>query len=150
MIISCPRCEKKFEIDENLIPKEGRSLQCGSCEHIWFFKKDKITSQEPVKLEKTLDDEIKIENVIYKDEDKEKTSKNIDVNKTKKIQPSIKILPLLIILIISFFAFILILDTFKEPLSKIIPDLEIYLYSLYEVFLDIRLFITDLLGNYDR
>ena len=150
MIISCPRCEKKFEIDENLIPKEGRSLQCGSCEHIWFFKNDKIISQEPVKLEKTLDDEIKIENIIYKDENKEKTSKNIDVNKTKKIQPSIKILPLLIILIISFFAFILILDTFKEPLSKIIPDLEIYLYSLYEVFLDIRLFITDLLGNYDR
>ena len=144
MIIVCPRDEKKFEIDENLIPKEGRSVQCGSCGHVWFFKKDEKSSDEPIKLEKTLDDQIRTERVIKKDDNEEKKSDNTDINSSKKVKPTIRILPLLIILIISFFALILLLDTFKEPLSIIIPDLEIYLYSLYEVFLDIRLFITDL------
>ena len=40
MIIICPCCEKKFEVDGNLIPEKGRTLQCGSCDHKWFFKKD--------------------------------------------------------------------------------------------------------------
>ena len=38
MIITCPNCEKKFKIDNSLIPEEGRDLQCGSCEHVWFYK----------------------------------------------------------------------------------------------------------------
>ena len=38
MIITCP-CEKKqFKIDSSLIPNEGRELQCGSCEKVWFYK----------------------------------------------------------------------------------------------------------------
>ena len=38
MIITCP-CEKKqFKIDDSLIPHEGRELQCGSCEKVWFYK----------------------------------------------------------------------------------------------------------------
>ena len=39
MIISCEVCNKKFEINSNLIPSDGRTLQCGSCNHKWFFKK---------------------------------------------------------------------------------------------------------------
>ena len=38
MIIECPKCNKKFQIDQNLIPNNGRKLQCGSCGHNWFFK----------------------------------------------------------------------------------------------------------------
>ena len=43
MIIECTNCNKKFEIDKNLIPDQGRLLQCGSCNHEWFFKKDFIS-----------------------------------------------------------------------------------------------------------
>ena len=39
MIIECPECKKKFEIDNNLIPSTGRLLQCSSCDNKWFFKK---------------------------------------------------------------------------------------------------------------
>ena len=39
MIINVINCKKKFEVDSSLIPNEGRLLQCGSCNHIWFFKK---------------------------------------------------------------------------------------------------------------
>ena len=45
MIITCENCSKSFNIQESLIPNEGRELQCGSCGHKWFFKKseNKIT-----------------------------------------------------------------------------------------------------------
>ena len=46
MIIECPACSKKFNIDEKLIPDEGRLLKCGNCDHTWFFKK-----KENIKLE---------------------------------------------------------------------------------------------------
>ena len=39
MIITCPSCQKKFELDDNLLPENGRTLQCGSCNYKWFFKK---------------------------------------------------------------------------------------------------------------
>ena len=49
MIISCPSCKKKFEIDANLIPKEGRNLQCGSCLNVWFYKFEKNISDLEIK-----------------------------------------------------------------------------------------------------
>ena len=38
MIITCPKCNKQFKIDSSLIPNEGRDLQCGSCNNVWFYK----------------------------------------------------------------------------------------------------------------
>ena len=43
MIIECINCPKKFEVNSDLIPDDGRTIQCSSCNHIWFYKK---TSQE--------------------------------------------------------------------------------------------------------
>ena len=40
MQITCDNCAKSFNLDETLISKEGRFLQCGSCNHKWFHKKD--------------------------------------------------------------------------------------------------------------
>ena len=40
MFITCNNCNKKFDIDSNLIPDKGRLLQCASCDHKWFFKKE--------------------------------------------------------------------------------------------------------------
>ena len=49
MIIECPECKKKFEIDNNLIPSTGRLLQCSSCSHKWYFKKEiKEIKKKPV------------------------------------------------------------------------------------------------------
>jgi predicted Zn finger-like uncharacterized protein len=53
MIIACNNCHKKFDIDSNLIPEKGRLLQCNSCNHKWFFKKEIINdSVEAIKVEK--------------------------------------------------------------------------------------------------
>ena len=48
MIINCPYCEKKFEVDESLIPQNGRLLKCGSCDQTWFFNKN--SSYRPADL----------------------------------------------------------------------------------------------------
>ena len=41
MIITCINCNKKFDINSDLIPKNGRLLECSSCNHQWFFKIEK-------------------------------------------------------------------------------------------------------------
>ena len=38
MIIECINCAKKFDVNAELIPADGRTIQCGSCNHVWFFK----------------------------------------------------------------------------------------------------------------
>jgi len=52
MIIECPACSKKFNIDEKLIPDEGRLLKCGNCDHTWFYKKEEnlILETETIKI----------------------------------------------------------------------------------------------------
>ena len=76
MIISCNNCNKKFDLDSNLIPDNGRLLQCASCMHKWFFKKE------------VLDNTI---SPIVEDMDNE--GDNIldrnNISKSKEINPSI-------------------------------------------------------------
>ena len=51
MIISCEKCNKKFELSDELIPEEGRLLQCGSCSHKWHY-----TPTKTIKLVNEIDD----------------------------------------------------------------------------------------------
>jgi hypothetical protein len=74
----------------------------------------------------------------------EKISNITPTTKPKK-QKTFKILNLSIIFLISFVAFIIILDTFKSPIGKIVPNIEFLLYNLYESFKDIVSFIKDLI-----
>ena len=55
-----------------------------------------------------------------------------------------KLLSYLIVLIITFVAVIIILDTFKNPLSLLFPNLELMLYNLFETLKDLILFTKDL------
>ena len=52
---------------------------------------------------------------------------------------------ILIVIIISFVAFLLILDTFKTQLSMIIPNIETILDNLYQSLHDLKLFVLDLI-----
>ena len=51
----------------------------------------------------------------------------------------------MIVFLISFVALIILVDTFKYPISKIVPNIEFILYNLYESIKDIRLFLKDLI-----
>ena len=56
-----------------------------------------------------------------------------------------KLLYYLIVIIISFIALVIILDTFKYQLESIFPNLEFILFNLFETLKDIKLFIKNLL-----
>ena len=153
MIISCPSCKKSFQIDENLIPVEGRNLQCGSCGHVWFFKNEKKNLE--LKTEIFSNNELENEEKIQKkiDIDKKDPLDKIISNTDKALikydeGPKITLTNLLgymIVSILSFIAIILLLDTFQVQLSSILPNLELFLYNLYETIKDMSLFIKDLI-----
>ena len=141
MIIACDNCNKKFDIDANLIPEKGRLLQCSSCNHKWFFKNEAIFKFiEPIK-DLTIDKDIKNskKTSIYSEEKTKKT-----LTGENKVLKKYNILNLSIICMISFVAIIIIIDTFKYPLSKIFPNIEFLLYNLYESIKDVSLFLKNL------
>ena len=147
MIITCPCGEKKFEVDENLIPDKGRLLKCGSCDQTWFFNK-KVGEQ----IEQLIEKPIKQKKILYKDENIDKSVSNVPIkpgSELIKYKPKHnftfgKFLNYLIVFIITFVAIIIVLDTFKDPLSNIFPDLELVLYNLFETLRDLILFAKDL------
>ena len=159
MIITCP-CEKKqFKIDSSLIPQEGRELQCGSCEKVWFYKPENesevpLTLNENSSVDKIeFDIEINDKNEEFskklnlektiKPEIKE-TSKETDKTVKKSLNKGPKFFSYLIVFIISFVALVILLDTLKTPLINIFPGLELVLFNLFETLKDIKLFIIDL------
>ncbi len=164
MIITCPNCNKQFKIDNSLIPNEGRDLQCGSCNHVWYykieevndeilklndeiaskdietkvFKKDKITEKKEQEYKK-------INNKVYNEKEnilENKKNKTLSKNKANN---GINLFSYLIVIIISFVALIILLDTLKTPLINVFPKLEIILVNFFETLQDIKLFIIDLI-----
>ena len=158
MIIMCKNCNKKFEIDAVLIPNEGRLLQCSSCNYKWFFKKEELppTINTLKKENLNIFDSKKIEKSTILDDDKSVnffernsipkkiTHPNIMLKKNKSNKTS-SFLSLIIVITISFIALIILVDTFKYPLSSIFPNIEFLLYNLYETIKDIGLFFKDLI-----
>ena len=177
MIITCNNCNKNFEADSNLIPENGRLLQCNACDHKWFFKKEmkersvpivkiKDITDEPAPLkdevirvetgnqetiellDKRTDDISVIESVSIQNNNEteeitlEEKDSNIKKSPNKK---SYNILGLTVVLIISFIAIIIVLDTFQKPISMFVPNIEFTLYNLYETIKDIFLFFSDLI-----
>jgi len=152
MIISCTSCNKKFEIDSDLIPEKGRLVQCSKCNNKWFFTKnieiDKTTKEtkefitgEDIESVVEKNNEIKL---IEDSTDNDRTENKVVITR-KNIKSKHKFLNLIIVFIISIIALIIILDTFKSSISLVLPNIEIILYNLYETLKDIMLFLKDLL-----
>ncbi|MFN4098549.1 MAG: zinc-ribbon domain-containing protein [Pararhodobacter sp.] len=36
MRLTCPNCNAQYEVDEKVIPKAGRDVQCSACGHTWY------------------------------------------------------------------------------------------------------------------
>ena len=75
---------------------------------------------------------------------KKKNDLNKELENKKSLFNLSKLLSYFLVLIISFISLIILLDTFKSPLSIIFPNLEIILYNLFETIKDINLFLKDL------
>ena len=162
MIITCPNCKKKFQINPALVPEEGRELQCGSCQNVWFFKEEKENSS-PLTLNddfinKDVNEDSPSKIIEKRSENKKSIIDDKPSNNDKKIKinsdnkkPEIrkkntgsKFFSYLIVLIISFVALIILVDTLKTPIINVFPGVEIILFNLFETLKDIKLFIIDL------
>ncbi len=119
------------------------------CNQTWFFNKNK---DEEIKLSA---DEVVVEKKPKVKEKKiRKPISNFSTNVKKgselvKYQPKYnftfgKFLSYIIVSIITFVAIIIVIDTFKDPLSNIFPNLELVLYNLFETLRDLILFVKDL------
>jgi len=164
MIINCPCGEKKFKINASLIPKEGRNLQCGSCNKKWFFVPEIKDIHKDVSVEKYNNDIIDTnqikekkneKTIIKKDNNNLNPKKNTEINEEVETKPisknveNIKInktnyVKLILVIIISLIALILVLDTFKEALIPLFPNIKFLLNNLYETLKDLFLFFNDL------
>tara|TARA_B100001778_G_scaffold256424_1_gene216589 strand:- start:109 stop:636 length:528 start_codon:yes stop_codon:yes gene_type:complete len=175
MIIECPNCNKKFNLDKKLIPEKGRTLKCSSCNHIWYYKfevtKDiddiRISEDKNTKLDTNISEEEKKKEEQYeevgeenltdidqgllskensKDEvDRDKDIKDEKENEEKKGEIKL-VFVYFIVVIISLLGIIFLLDTFKSYLSSVFPSINPLLDSFYETLLDFKLFIKDFIN----
>ena len=157
MLISCENCNKKFEVNDNLIPEKGRLLQCGSCDHKWFFKKI-IKDHKPLKIEPIIkEDKNEIgsleasqnlssaqENQIIESKQKIRIKKERPATSVKKSK-QVNYFKIFLVFLISIVALIILIDTFKHQISIVFPSTETILNNLYESLRDINLFYRDLI-----
>ena len=152
MIIQCENCNKKFEIQDNLIPDDGRLLECGSCAHQWHYTpitkleltdevqiKDEPTEQLIVKKTKK---KSKIIKKIYESDADDEIDQTNEIITTK--EKNISFINFLLVGIISFVAIVILVDTFKNQIAYVIPNISLYINELHEILRDIFLFIADL------
>ena len=152
MIISCPNCKKKFDVANNLIPENGRLLQCSGCSNKWFFKKEtpiikKNETLNDIKItnEQLPQNEIpnEVERIIIDAEKSEESTVYINSLYVKKIE-KVAFFNLFIVILISFSALIILLDTFKNPIENMLPGFNFMLDNFYETLKDLFLFFKDL------
>ena len=153
MIIVCPSCGKNFNVKDDQIPDKGRLLQCSSCKHEWFYTKNTIPVDD--NLDEQSNDELAKESFGILDEEENKRDEVVIKDETielekpkdfkKKKIAKINFFKLLLVFIISFVAFVLIVDTFLLQISKYVPFAEKYLDNLYQSIIDISLFFQNLI-----
>ncbi len=153
MIIECINCSKLFDVNSDLIPSTGRTIQCGSCDHVWFFNPNNVN----LKLKEEIQPNISIPIKSQKIKDIKPKKKTDNINKTEKKQFAVtkyqakssfnitKFFSYILVSIISFVALIILIDTFKSVLYVVFPGLELMIFSLFETLKDIQLFIKDLI-----
>ena len=154
MIIVCPCDQKSFNIDDKLIPKEGRLVKCGVCNHTWFFKpSENIEKKQAAATPNTTIEEEENKEFIQVKQNKETIKPKVDKTKeNKKYLPAIKreksknFSKLFLVFLITIIAIVILIDTFKVPLSYIIPNINFYLDNLYQSLIDIKLFTINLIN----
>ena len=140
---TCPDCQNTIDLKFNVedvkiktVIKEANKIEL--TDHV---KETEDTNQQLNEIIKS-PTKIKVK--------KNKKAINTDIAKPKKQPTQVKkerigIISYLLVGIITLIAMVILIDTFKLQLSRLIPNIDFYLVSLYETLNDIVLFFKDLL-----
>ena len=145
MIIECQNCNKKFDLEDKLIPLKGRLVQCGFCHSQWHQLPNIITSS----LKKKIIDEVD----ISKDEVKEQSTNKKKIRSKARDKQEFKnknigFFSYIFIFLISIIAFFLIAETFEYQINNIFPNFGNYIIYVYETLNNILILIKDLFKSY--
>ena len=152
-LLECNSCNYKWFFKKNIINEPDMPIEIKDPVHKMeptnnensSQKIDNIEIESPETME-LLDSTIKPISPIYKNLTKDKIKKDTTQKKRSiEFKKNYNIFGLIIIFIISCIALVIIFDTFKSPISKIVPNIEFILYNLYETINDIMLFFIDLI-----
>lgn len=144
MIIECQNCNKKFDLEDKLIPLKGRLVQCGFCHSQWHQLPNIITSSLKEKVIDKVDiskDEVKVRPI-----NKKIKSKARDKQEFKN--KNIGFFSYIFIFLISIIALFLIAETFEYQINNIFPNFGNYIIYVYETLNNILILIKDLFKSY--
>ncbi len=48
MIITCPECTTRYDVDDERFSPNGRSVRCSSCGESWFVPAPELLDMEPL------------------------------------------------------------------------------------------------------
>jgi len=154
-LLQCSGCNHKWFFKKNMEDKAEQPIKIDNTEEDINPAITKVSidddnlvefeSSETIELlDKKIKSNILIEENSINDETKLNKEKYPETE-YKKNKKNYNIFGLSLVFLISFVAFILVVDTFKEPIGKIFPGVEFILYNLYESIKDIMLFAEDLI-----
>ena len=144
MIIECQNCNKKFDLEDKLIPIKGRLVQCGFCHSQWHQLPNIITNSLKEKVIDKVDiskDEVKVRSINKKIKSKTRY-------KQESKNKNIGFLSYIFIFLISIIAFFLIAETFEYQINNIFPNFGNYIIYVYETLNNILILIKDLFKSY--
>ena len=101
MIIQCPKCKTKFEIDENFIKNSEMKFQCSDCSYVWVEKFENSAVEQERQQENVIEKSVKQEQIpacLVSDNDVEKNTEKKSVFNTKNIM--IVVLALFLFLVV--------------------------------------------------
>jgi|TARA_B110000027_G_C15950021_1_gene225159 predicted Zn finger-like uncharacterized protein len=155
-LLQCNSCNQKWFFKKEIVNEPIAAIKINKpAEETEIHKEEEVKPSETESPEtiELLDRKIKNDFVVKKistnkdknniNEDK-KNDQDLKITSSKSKKNS-NVLSLISVLLISFVALIIVFDTLQSPISKVFPNIEFFLYNLYETINDVQLFLKDLI-----
>lgn len=92
MRLTCPNCSAQYEVPDEVIPEDGRDVQCSNCDHTWFQAKypaDAAFRSPPAQAAKTEAEDAPSDLGIQEAPDPEPAPEPIERQSSANVDPSV-------------------------------------------------------------
>ncbi|WP_319546132.1 zinc-ribbon domain-containing protein [Ruegeria conchae] len=78
MRLTCPNCSAQYEVPDEVIPEDGREVQCSNCEKTWFQEKHPATGETEAEATQEIDSPDPVEVKTVAEASHDESASNID------------------------------------------------------------------------